>query len=404
MILKSIDCKVLNGRKINIKAILEVDSKVSSNETVEYVKEVSNLKDIQFLNEDFQINSLVGTGSTKVYAKDTISISEADDLVEIMKTDIKVTNRDAKISYNKILIKADLQVKLIYLTSDNRINLKEATIPIVGFIDMPNISEEHICDVKYEIKNLIVKPNNVEEHSIYVEAEIEVYAEAYENKELQMIQDLYSPTVALNFSQRKVKVMQKKENRSEVCSIREKMSIPEIGSSKIYDVEVMPVIEEQTLLSNKIVYNGQINLNYIFASSGGVGVDTKKVSVPFNFTMDFDGITENSHIDTVIEITLQDFVVAPDQSIDVKIDLNFTAISGKDANISIINEITQDEQGQNASRYSMVIYFVKPGDSVWKIAKKFNSTVDDIVKINSIEDVNNLQVGKQLFIPRYHGC
>ena len=29
--LKSIDCKVLNGRKVHIKAIIEVDSKISSN-------------------------------------------------------------------------------------------------------------------------------------------------------------------------------------------------------------------------------------------------------------------------------------------------------------------------------------------------------------------------------------
>ncbi len=402
--LKSIDCKVLNGRKVHIKAILEVDSKISSNETVEYIKEVSNLKDIQFLNENFQVNSLIGTGCTKVYAKDTISISETDDLVEVMKTDIKIVNKDAKISYNKILIKADMQVKIIYLTTDNRINLKEATIPVVGFIDMPNISEDHICNVKYEIKNLVIKPNNIEEHSIYVEAEIEVCAEAYENKELQMIQDLYSPTVALNFSQRKIKVMQKRETRSEICNIREKQSIPEIGSNKIYDVEVMPVIEEQTLLTNRIMYNGKINLNYIFASNGGMGVDTKQVSVPFNFTMDFDGITENSHIDTIIEITLQDFVVAPDETIDVKIDLNFTAISGKDASISIIDEIQQDDQRGISSKYSMVIYFVKPGDTVWEIAKKFGSTIDDIIKINQIENVNNLPVGKQLFIPRYHGC
>ena len=196
--------------------------------------------------------------------------------------------------------------------------------------------------------------------------------------------------------------MQKRESRSEICNIREKQSIPEIGSNKIYDVEVMPIIEEQKLLTNRIMYSGQISLNYIFASNGGV--DTKKVSIPFNFTMDFDGITENSNINTIIEITLQDFVVAPDETIDVKIDLNFTAISGKDASISIIDEIQQDDQREVSSKYSMVIYFVKPGDTVWKIAKKFGSTIEDITRINKIEDVNNLPIGKQLFIPRYHGC
>ena len=197
-----------------MKAILEIDCKVSSNETVEYIKEINNLSDIQCLSRDFEVNSLVGTGNTKVFAKDTLDIDQTDNLVEIMKTDLKITNRETKISYNKVLIKSDLQIKLIYLTDDNRINMKEATIPIVGFIDLPNISEEHSCDVKYEIKNIIIKPNNVEEHSIYVEAEIQVYCEAYENKNLQIIQDLYSPTLDLNFTQKNIKVMKKKTNKT----------------------------------------------------------------------------------------------------------------------------------------------------------------------------------------------
>ncbi len=400
--LKGLECKVLNGRKINMKAILEIDCKVSSNETVEYIKEINNLSDIQCLSRDFEVNSLVGTGNTKVFAKDTLDIDQTDNLVEIMKTDLKITNRETKISYNKVLIKSDLQIKLIYLTDDNRINMKEATIPIVGFIDLPNISEEHSCDVKYEIKNIIIKPNNVEEHSIYVEAEIQVYCEAYENKNLQIIQDLYSPTLDLNFTQKNIKVMQKKQIKQQICSIREKQIIPEIGNKKIYDVEVMPVIQEQTILKDRIMYNGEIKLNFIFASSKN-GIDTKAISLPFSFSMDFEGIESDSNIDTVIEINMQNFVIMPDESIEIKIDLNFTAISGKDSNISIIDEVNPEAQNRSACKYSMIIYFVKPGDTLWNIAKKFGSTVEDISRVNGIENPDILQVGRQLFIPRYHG-
>ena len=49
------------------------------------------------------------------------------------------------------------------------------------------------------------------------------------------------------------------------------------------------------------------------------------------------------------------------------------------------------------------IYFAKPGDSLWKIVKKFRSTVDNIAKVNGIEDVDKIEVGQQLFIPRYNG-
>ena len=402
IILKGLDCKVLNGRKIHIKAILEVESKVSSNETVEYVKEISNLKDIQFLNSDFEINSLIGSGTTKVYAKDTIMLDEADNLVEVMKTDLKIINKDIKISYNKVLIKGDLLTKIIYLTDDNRINIKEATIPIVGFVDLPNISEEHLCDVKYEIKNIVVKPNNVEEHSIYVEAEIEVYCQAYENKNLKMIQDLYSPTVNLQFHQRKVRMLQKKATKEQTYSVRENQVIPEISSHKIYDVEVLPIIQTQQVGANSINYEGDLELNFIYSSNGNAGIDAKKITLPIKFTMDFDGITPDDNINTVIEISQQDFIIKQDESIDIKIDLSFTAISEQDRNISIIDEIeTQEEKAKNA--YSMIIYFAKPGDTLWKIAKKFNSTVENIARVNGIEDANNLQVGKQLFIPRYHG-
>jgi LysM repeat protein len=49
----------------------------------------------------------------------------------------------------------------------------------------------------------------------------------------------------------------------------------------------------------------------------------------------------------------------------------------------------------------VVIYFVKQGDTLWEIAKKFGSTVADIVRVNKIEDENKIFPGQQLFIPKY---
>ena len=49
----------------------------------------------------------------------------------------------------------------------------------------------------------------------------------------------------------------------------------------------------------------------------------------------------------------------------------------------------------------MVIYFVKKGDTLWKIAKKFKSTIEDIARINNIEDVDKIDIGQQLYIPKY---
>ena len=396
--LKNIECKVINGRKIGIKAFLEINIKVTTNEDIDIINNV-NLKGIQMLNKNLNINSLIGRGSTKVYAKDTLVIDNIDNLAEIMKADLHISNKDVKISYNKILAKADLNVRLLYLTDDNRMNTVESVIPVMGFIDMPDVTEENVCNTKYEIKNVVIKPNNAEDHSVYVEVEIEIYCEVYRNQEINIIQDLYSPTMNIMFTQKQIKIMQRKENVQSTCNIREKQTIPELAGNKIYDVTTNVDITKQTVLNDRILYEGEVTLNYIFNSSNGV--DTKKIVVPFNFNVDFPGVNQNSNIETNIEMGAQDFVITSDDSIDVKIDIIFNVTMAKSADINIIDDI-KEEENRSACTCSLVIYYVKDGDTLWKIAKKFGSTVEEIARINGIENVDKLNVGQQLFIPRYH--
>lgn len=399
--LKNIECRVVNGRKVSMRAILDIEARISLNENVDIVNNV-NVTDVQTLSKSLNINSLIGSGITKVYAKDTFTIDNIDNLAEIMKVDAKIINKDTKISYNKVLAKSDLSVRILYLTEDNRINSIENTIPVMGFIDIPDIAEENICNVKYEIKNMIIKPNSVEEHSIYVEAEIEIMCSVYKNQEITLIQDLYSPSRQLVFTQKQIKVMSAKEKSESTCNIRETQAIPELQGNKIYDVGINVDITNQKVQNDRIMYEGELKLNFIYASSTAKLIDTKMITIPFTHTMDFAGINASSNIETMIEISNQDFVVTSDSSVDIKIDLQFTASSSKNADINIIDDIKEDETRQ-IKTYSMIIYFVKPGDSLWKIAKKFGSTVEKIAMVNAVEDENKLDVGKQLFIPRYHG-
>ena len=160
--LKNIEAKVINGRKIGIKAAIEVEIKVYSVEDIDIVNDIANSEGIQMLKESLRVNSLVGTGENKIFAKDTININNTDNLAEILKANINIGNRDVKISYNKILTKADAEVKIMYLTEDNRIGTITTNIPVIGFIDIQDVTEENICDVDYEIRNIVLKPNSAD--------------------------------------------------------------------------------------------------------------------------------------------------------------------------------------------------------------------------------------------------
>ena len=398
--LKTIECRVLNGRKISLKAVIDLDLKVMSNDEIEFVKEVQDIKDIQLLDKTLELNSMLGSGLTKVYAKDTLVIDSADNLSEIMKVNFNVINEETKISYNKVLVKSDASVKIVYLTEDNRICTTSQLIPIMGFIDMPDVTDENLCDVSYELKNIIIKPNSIEEHSIYIEAEIEINCNVSQTKQMNIIQDLYSPSIDLIYTQKQIQAISQRQIVKDIYPIREKQFITEIGNHKIYDVEIKPNIINKTLLQGRIMYEGQVELNFLFDSDNSARINTKNIVLPFNYNMDCEGANPASNIETNIQVNTQDFTVMPDGGIDIKIDLEFVVNLSNNQPMQVIEEINVDEKRKN-DRSSLTIYFVKPGDTLWNIAKRFRSTVNDIAKINDIEDENKIDVGQQLFIPNY---
>ena len=306
--IKSIEAKVINGRKIGIKATLEVNLKIYSNEEVEIINEIQNEEDVQILKEDLKLNSLVGTGTTKIYAKDNIQIDSMDNLAEILQAQVCLVDKDIKISYNKVLTKAEAEIKIMYLTEDNRINVVTYKIPVVGFIDIADVSEENICDVNYEIKNIIIKPNSQDEHSIYVEIEIEVTCCAYEEKQINLIQDMYSPTQNLTFEKKQITTMTNKQNVTNIKQIREKVNLNDIQGLNLLDVETVPTILNENKINTKIMYESELNMKFIFENSQKQ-INIKDAKIPFEYTIENlqNGEMLNTNCD--MGIKSQDFII-----------------------------------------------------------------------------------------------
>ena len=246
-----IDCKVINERKINLKANLNFEINILANSELEYVNNV-DLKDIQKLENTISVNSILGIGQTKTLVKETINIDSNDNLAEILRVSNEIGNRSIKVSYNKILAKADIKLKMMYLTEDGRINTVSAKLPIMGFIDMQDINENNPCEYDFEIKNMIIKPNSSTEHSIYVEIEVGISATAYMNKEVNVIQDLYSPSTNLKFDQKNIRMIQNKSMFNGNLSINQK-ELLNIGDEKVYDVDVNVVTNNVRVTDNEVL-------------------------------------------------------------------------------------------------------------------------------------------------------
>ena len=399
--IKDLECKVLNGRKINIRAGLDVKVKLYANENVDIISGLNNGDDIQTLNETITANSMVGNSSTRVYIKDTLNVDEKDEIAEILKSELCLVDNDIKISYNKVLSKCEVEVKIMYLTEDSRVGTVQGRIPAVGFIDMQNVSEENICDINNEICNITIRPNSPEEHSIYVEVEIETTCTAYEKKEISLIQDLYSPVVNIGFSQKKINTTTNKTMKNKEFTVTSKTNIPELVEGSLLDVEVIPNINKEQVTNSKVIYEGEMTVNFIFTNSNNT-VNSKVSKIPFEFSIDNPMQNENVNVDTKVNVVSKNFDVKSNGDVDCNIDIEAQAELSENASMNIIDNVELQEDRINEEDYdSLIIYTVQKGDTLWNIAKRFRSTVDDIARVNGIENPDNINVGQKLYIPKF---
>lgn len=399
IVLKNMECDVLNGRKVNLKATIEISIRIYSNNGISILKDINGISGIQKLNKIVQLNSMIGKNSTKAIAKENILLNSEEKVMEILKKEIRIINKDFKVSYNKIVAKSELSVKILYLTEDGRINFVEKLIPIMGFIDMENVSEENICEIKYCMKNILVKLNNTDENSIYLEAEVEISCYSYETKDIELIQDVYTPFSTIQYKQKTIKAMVGLQNVNDSYQLREQIADSDISNSRIYNVSTTTNINNIKIIGTKAIYEGEAIVNILYESTEVTRIDKREFKFPINYELNvLDGMTEEN-LDIMVDVEKYDISSQTD-TIQINIDLNISTKMFKTIELNIINEIEEKEL-EEREEYSIIIYFVKAGDTLWNIAKRYRSTVETIKQINNIEDEDKLDINQQLFIPRY---
>ena len=342
---------------------------------------------------------MVGKNTTKAIAKENILLNSEEKVMEILKKEVRIINKDFKVSYNKVVAKSELSVKILYLTEEGKINYVEKTIPIMGFIDMENVTEENICELKYCMKNILVKLNNTDENSIYLEVEVEISCYSYETKDIELLQEVYTPFSNIQYKQKTVKAMVGLQNINDIYQLKEQISDSEISNSRIYNVSTTSSINNVKIVGTKAIYEGEVSVNILYESTEVTRIDKKEFKFPINYELNIlEGMSEEN-LDIMVDVEKYEISSQTD-NIQINIDLNISTKMFKTIELNIIENL-EEKDLEEKEEYSIIVYFVKAGDTLWNIAKKYRSTVENIKQINNIEDEDKLEINQQLFIPRY---
>ena len=210
---------------------------------------------------------------------------------------------------------------------------------------------------------------------------------------------MYSPTENLNFETKQILTMTEKQSVKNIKQIREKINLNDVENESLIDVDVEPNIINENKINTKILYEGEMNLRFIFVNQR-MQIDIKETKIPFEYTVENLQNGESLNTNNCLEIKSKDFIIQDGGDINCNIDMETNTNMYRTANINMIDSIQEDGEREEQD-YSIMMYIVKKGDTLWKIAKEFGSTIDGIARVNGIEDKNLIFPGQKLFIPKY---
>ena len=118
------------------------------------------------------------------------------------------------------------------------------------------------------------------------------------------------------------------------------------------------------------------------------------------FTVVLDMIGAKDDMKAVVKSALE--------SLDAIIEANTIAVKASitigvkvfcEVQKEFISDVIEGDGEVSNKKSSIIIYVVGKDDTLWKLAKKYSCTMQELLKINDLEDEDNLQEGEKLIIP-----
>lgn len=396
----------VNNRKIKVNAIINLDGTVYEKNVLEAITDIRT-SEIQVLKNSIMLDEFIGENSAQSIVRSHFDVTTGE-INTILKRDAFVYKKDVQLEADKIVVNACARVKLMYDNVEGDTFLVEQDVVFTNEMEVKALRPTMKVDVSFVIKDSYdeIKENDEGKKTIIdSEMAMEICCKIYGKKEFENVVDAYSPLKRYDMIRETAKILSYFGNGTENESIRERIRLPEEvrAAKKIKNILVKPVLTDTKAVDNKIILEGVLNccIIYIVAQEEGT-LSSYEEDIAFKSVVEVPGVKIDMNVEA--EINTYDLVyeLVSDRNIDLRIFLISDTKAYSKNLYDISSNAVEGELPDNFKHMpSIVIYTVQPNDTLWKIAKKYNTTIEDIININDLgNNEEDLSLGRKILIPK----
>lgn len=394
--LDDINVGIINSRKLNVKALVTFQLQAETVYDAEAAADVRFDGNVEVLKKNIQ------TAVLGVRRKDTFRVREMftlsgnkPDIDTLLWKDLRLRGVNTKPLDGKIHIDGELMVFLVYAGEAGPIPIQcvEESIPFSGEVELAEAVEGMLpfITVKLVHKDVEVNPDSDGEmREVSVDAVLELGIRLYEEEEIELLSDLYAldreviPDMGeVCFDQIAARNMLKNK-------VQEKINLP-VGQRILQichsDGEVR--IDETQVKDGTLSIDGVLEVRLLYLTADdSVPVSASTEMLPFHMSAEIPGITEKSLYQMEPGLEQISAVMLGGESVEIKAVVTIDILVMNQACEQVILNVREAPVDMEKLKQmpGIVGYVVQPGDTLWKIARKFHTSVDDIMAANGLSD------------------
>ncbi|MGE5604149.1 MAG: LysM peptidoglycan-binding domain-containing protein [Bacteroidota bacterium] len=159
---------------------------------------------------------------------------------------------------------------------------------------------------------------------------------------------------------------------------------------------------------DKVLVDGSMDLRLIYAADGPDGSRVQvgcwdrpsNTSIPLAGVIEFPGIHPGALLRAQAQVDSVNLELTGDRTVQVNATVLLRVMARAPRAMMTLRDCAAVEPVDLSTRPSMMFYVIQPGDSLWKIARQYQTTVETLVQANQIANPDRVYIGQKLLIPK----
>lgn len=413
----SVDCAIehtdhtfINSRKLAFRSVVKIDPHLTASIEKGITTGLDGLSDIQIQKNTFKLSSLAESQTTQLTVSENLELPSGKvAFLELLRVDPRISDIIVAINEDKLQVKGNLNVCALYVADDTNQNTQifDNQIPFTQNIQISANDENVSWDVNTKLKSFMADlqdDSDGDKRILAVNAIITFSAGGYETKECDIMTDAYSLTKDFNLETENIAASLKVGDFSTQFVLKEVIAKPEDAPviSEIISVTGQVGQADTSEEAGNITIEGFIITNVLYMSedpASPIGSFTQQI--PFSQTFEQKYDVENPDITANLDVSHASFSILSPQEIELRIAVAVkTDVTCINNIATITNAVMPDESDKDLSqRPSILLYIVQPGDTLWKIAKRYSAPIAILQNVNELKNTDGIRAGQKLLIP-----